>query len=383
MSNQNNPNSQRLTKRRRSYEQSMVVVSMDDNRANTSDGLPTAKPSCTETCVFKAMRSLLVSCYVAGLLSRKRFNEKGFRKYITVTCIYSTMILIILTFHAIRCLSVFSTNDEFGSLLSFKLAYAATTFEALGHFICFYVSSCSYERLPKFFIEWEKIRSDCPVSHVSIVKLTSICTAVLWIFVLSLVGFKVYLEFYTDSLALWLAPLITVKENSYKTVVIIINLILEFYLSFAWVAPSALMFLFCKILTIEFNNVKQTIKDLGRSGHLVLFRDLEGVRQHHDKLCIMVDYADNLFSMQIAVSFVGSVATTCLILYIFIVDTTSGIIFTLTQCGHLMAAVTKVLIDCISGAMINEAVSVNKYPPIIHMYILKFFRIFPGNTLAI
>ena len=38
-----------------------------------------------------------------------------------------------------------------------------------------------------------------------------------------------------------------------------------------------------------------------------------------------------------------------------------------------MAAVTKVLIDCISGAMINEAVSVNKYLPIIHMYILEFF----------
>ena len=383
MSNQNDPNSHRLTQRRRSYEQSMMVISMDDNRDNIPDGLPTAKPSCTETCVFKAMRSLLVSCYVAGLLSRKRFNEKGLRKYMTVTYIYSTVMLIIFTFHAIRCLSVFSKNDEFGSLLSFKLAYAAGTIEALGHFICFYVASCSYDRLPKFFIEWEKIRRDCPESHASIVKLTTICTAVLWIFVLSLAGFNIYLEFYTDFLALRLAPLISVKEQSYKTVVILVNLTLEFYLSFAWVAPSALMFLFCKIFTIEFNNVKQTIMDLDRKGHLVLFKDLEGVRQHHEKLCVMVGVADNLFSMQIAVSFVGSVAITCLILYIFIVDTTSGIILTLTQCVHLIAAVTKVLIDCTSGAMINEAVSVDKLLPIIHMYILKSFRIFSDDIIAI
>ena len=80
--------------------------------------------------------------------------------------------------------------------------------------------------------------------------------------------------------------ILTYEEHSCETVVIIVNLILEFYLSFAWVAPSGLMFLFCKILTIEFNNVRQTIKDLDRNGHLVLFRDLDGVRQHHENYAL-------------------------------------------------------------------------------------------------
>ena len=286
-------------------------------------------------------------------------DQKGFRKYIIITYVYSTMMLIALTPYAISCLSVFNKTDEFDSLFSFKLAYVVTTIEAMGRFIGFYVASSTYERLPKFFIEWEKIRRVCPKSHALIIKLTTICTTVVWIFVLSSLGFSAYLAICTDSLAIRLAPLINVKEHPYEAVVIIANLILEFYLNFAWIAPSALMFLFCKILAIEFDHVKKTVKDLGRNGHLTLFRNMEGARKHHDKLCILVVYADNLFSVQIAVSFAGSVVTTCLTLYIFIVDTISGIIFTLTQCVFLMAAVVKVLIDCISGAMINGAVYIN------------------------
>ena len=360
MSNQDPLNCLRPTTHGQSNGGSMEVVSMEDDQAGIPDDLPAVvKPTFTETCVFKAMKSLLVSCYVAGLLSNKGIDQKGFRKYIIITYVYSTMMLIALTPYAISCLSVFNKTDEFDSLFSFKLAYVVTTIEAMGRFIGFYVASSTYERLPKFFIEWEKIRRVCPKSHALIIKLTTICTTVVWIFVLSSLGFSAYLAICTDSLAIRLAPLINVKEHPYEAVVIIANLILEFYLNFAWIAPSALMFLFCKILAMEFDHVKKTVKDLGRNGHLTLFRNMEGARKHHDKLCILVVYADNLFSVQIAVSFAGSVVTTCLILYIFIVDTISGIIFTLTQCVFLMAAVIKVLIDCISGAMINGAVGIN------------------------
>ena len=266
------------------------------------------------------------------------------------------MILIILTVYAIRCFSMFDKTDQFGAFLFTKIACVVWILEALGHFVGFQVASCAYERLPKFFIEWNKIRKDCHESHASKIKMTKICATVVCIILTFFVGFKSYLLIRTNSLSMLLTQLN--KESPCATVVIVLNLITEFNLNFAWIAPSALMFLFCQILAIEFNRLKQTIKILARKGHLILFREFEGIRQHHDKLCILVGYADNLFSMQIAGSFAGSVFMTCLISYILIMDDPSTVL-TVTEAVHLVTAVMKVLIDCISGAMINEAVSVH------------------------
>ena len=355
MSTQCSVSSLRPLKRRRSSEGAMVEIPMEDD---VQDESPRALTQCFATTrLFNAMKSLLISCYVTGLLSSKRFDKTGLRKYFTVTFIYSSTILLLLTAHAIRYLSMFKENNNFGPVFFTKVAYVSWTLEALGHFASFYVASCAYERLPKFFIEWEKIRKDCPQSHASIVKLTNICTAVVWILVVFFTGFSSYLMIFTDSLNMLLTPLN--KEHPYASVMSVFNIIIEVYLNFAWIAPSALMFLFCRILAIEFNRIKQRINTLDRKGRLMLFRDLEGIRQHHEKLCVLVGYADNLFSMQIIGSFAGSVFMTCLITYILIVGNLGGVLI-VTQTVHLMTAVVKVLIDCISGAMINEAVSVHK-----------------------
>ena len=357
MSTQYHTNTFHSTKRRRPYEISTVVIPMDDDRADIPDELPVAvvKPcSFTETFMYQAIKPLLVSCFVAGLLSCKRLNKKGFRKFLTITSIYSTLVLIILIAQAIRCLTIFEKTEQFGSMLFFKVVYIAWTMEALGHFVGFYVASCVHDRLRKFFTEWEKIREVCPESRASTIKLASICTAIVWILVMFFVGFNAYLANCTDSLSILLTPLN--KEHPYATVVIVLNLIAKFYLNFAWITPSALMFLFCKALTTEFNQINQTIKDHSKKGPIILIRELEGIRQQHNKLCALVGYADNLFSMQIAGSFVGSVFMTCVILYILMMGD-SDTVLTTTHALYLLTAVMKMLIDCISGAMVNEAVS--------------------------
>ena len=282
------------TKPGRSYEGSMVVISMDDDRADMPDDLSVeTKPNCfKQTGVFQALKPLLFSCYVAGLLLDKNFDKTGYKKYPTITYVYSTLVLIILTVHVIRCLAMFDEIDQFGPLLLFKLVYVTWTMEALGHFIAFYVGSCEYERLPKFLLEWEKVRKDCPLSRASIIKLTKTFTTVVWILVVLFVGFNAYLATCTDSLTMLLNPLN--KEHPYVALMIVLNLIMQFYLNFAWIAPSAVMFLFCKIMSIEFKQLNESIKALERKGHM------------HDKLCTLVGYADNLFSMQLIGSFAGS-----------------------------------------------------------------------------
>ena len=356
MASKNSANSFHSTKRRRKYEESIVVIPMDDDQAHTQDEVSVAMPPCsfTGTSLFKAMKPLLVSCFVAGLLSRKRLNKTGFRKYLTFTCIYSTLVLIILTAQGIRSLTMFERTDEFGSVLFFKLVYVAWTMEALGHFAGFYVATFIHDRLPKFFLEWEKFRKDCAGYPASITNLTKTCTAVVWILVIFFVGFNSYLAICTQTFTVLLTSFNL--EQPYATVMVVLNMVAECYLNFAWMAQSALMFVFCKTLANGFHQIKQRINDQNLKGHITLNRDLELVRQHHNALCSLVGYADNLFSMQIAGSFAGSVLMTCMISYILMMGD-SGTVLTLTHALYLLTAVVKMVTDCISGAMVNEAVS--------------------------
>ena len=365
------PHSVRSTKHRRSPEGSIVIIPMEDGIGEISEEIPTTakKPCFTETCLYHATKSLMVSFYVSGLLNAKHFDKSGFRKYLTATYIYSTVVLLMLTVNTSRYLSMFNKSYQSGSLFLFDVVYVVGSCEALGQFICFYFASCTYRRLPTFFHEWDRILKNSTKAHGLIIKLTNICTAVVWISVVSCMAFSTYTAIFTDLLSVFSTPLH--NEHPYATLVVVFDLIMEFYLHFAWIAPSALMFLFCKLLTIEFDQVKQTITDLGRKGHIVLCGNLEGLRQHHEQLCALVDYADNLFSMQIGGSFAGSVFMTCVIAYILILGN-SDTGFTLALIVHLVAAMMKVLIDCISGEMVNEAVSAHNNIPLhtnLHIYL--------------
>ena len=356
MTGENSGNTFHSTKRRRKYEESIVVIQMDDMRAHTQDEVSVTMPPCsfTGTSLFKAMKPLLVSCFIAGLLSRKRLNKAGCRKYLTFTCIYSTLVLIILTAHGIRCFTMFEKREQFGSVLFFKLVYLVWTMEALGHYVGFYVGSCVHDRLPKFFMEWEKLRKDCAEYPASITNLTNICTVVVGILVIFSVGFNSYLAICTHTFTVLLTSFNL--EQPYATVMVVLNMIAECYLNFAWIAQSALMLVFCKTLANEFHQIKRTINDQNKKGNITLMRDLEHVRQHHNALCSLVGYADHLFSIQIAGSFTGSVLMTCMLSYILMLGD-SGTVLTATHALYLLTAVMKMVTDCISGAMVNEAVS--------------------------
>ena len=174
------------------------------------------------------------------------------------------MILIILTVYAIRCFSMFDKTDQFGAFLFTKIACVVWTLEALGHFVGFQVASCAYERLPKFFIEWNKIRKDCHESHASKIKMTKICATVVCIILTFFVGFKSYLLIRTNSLSMLLTQLN--KESPCATAVTVLNLITEFNLNFAWIAPSALMFIFCKNTGNWIQSTEAKHQDRGQKG---------------------------------------------------------------------------------------------------------------------
>ena len=87
----------------------------------------------TEMPVIKALNSLLLSCLIGGLVFRKGFSMTGIKRHLYKSHIYSAIVLIFLVINALRWFTLFESNDQFGTLLIFKLLVCAWCVESLGH----------------------------------------------------------------------------------------------------------------------------------------------------------------------------------------------------------------------------------------------------------
>ena len=183
-------------------------------------------------------------------------------------------------------------------------------------------------------------------------KQTDICTVAVWLLVSLNTTPSGYLMFDSHMQDDIMYPLEPDDEPNKILAVKIVNLVTQTYLIFASTTPSFLLFTVTNSLVREFNYSTKNIRDLEKIIWVTVC-----LRKHHQKLCNLVDHADDLFSMQIAASFLGSLMLICLILYILIHGEDVSIFGRCIQLYWLTTAVFKILIDCISGARLNKAVS--------------------------
>ena len=332
----------------------VVPFEIEDNKSDKN-----APQSHDETPVYKALRSLHISLLLGGLMFRKDFLRTGIKRYLTASHVYSFVILIFISSNALRWLTMFNGDEQFGTVLFAKIIFCSYCLQTWAHYVSFFIASESYERLPEFFLEWENIRKDGSQSLTYISRLSNTCTAVLWIIVFCNVGANAYLTFFTPLQTVLLVPW---DENfEYAFVIRIINTIHQVYISISWVASSAMMFIICKNLALEFNKISFNIKQLSSADHGKLATDFEVIRQHHQKLCNLVVNADDILSMQVACSLSGSLLLSCLTIYIILYRETtfeSDILLSAMNLFWVLAPLGKVLTDCFSGTILNEAVSV-------------------------
>ena len=310
----------------------------------------------TTTSVSQALNALCISCLVGGLIFRKNFAVKGCKRYVHASHVYSFILILFFTTNVLRWLTMFDDNEAFGSILFIKISFCVWSLETLGHYIACFIANASYDRLPIFFIEWEKIKQNCDRRMNSIKRQTNVCTAILWILVVANSGFCAYLNFATNLQDGLLTP--WDRECKYVIVIQLINLIQQSYLSFAWFATSVFMFLICKTLAFEFKEVTHDIENLTLGDISEGVDTLAGLRRQHQNLCNLVEKADRMLSMQVAISLSGSLVITCLVLYTLVFDDHSNKSGTgMIKVFWVCAALAKVIIDCISGAILNDGVS--------------------------
>ena len=326
---------------------------------NTACTYPAEKSVCiTKMSVYRALKYLLFVCSAGGLIFTKNFAATGIKRHLSASHVYSC-ILLVLNIDTLRWLAAFDGRDTFGIHLFLKIAYCVWSLECVGHYVASFVACESYHRLPEFFTEWEKIRGD--FSHESMNymnRFTIVFAVILGILVFANSVFTTYLIFWTTLNDMILAP--WNRDNEYVVVIQTINMVHCIYLSFAWFVPSVLIFVICKILAYEFTELTSRIKDLCRMEPSMCVEKLEGLRRHHQNLCNLVSNADDIFSVQMAISFTGSLVIACLMIYMIIYSddpTPGGSLIVGIKGFWVFGALAKVIIDCVSGAILNDAVS--------------------------
>ena len=310
----------------------------------------------TDTALYKKMKSLLLFCTIGGLHFKKDFRVTGIKRHLYGSHVYSCLIVLFVMVNVLRWLNMFHGNEVFG-YPSFKTLQCIWGLESIGHVIACLMSCESFDRLPRFFVEWEMLQVNDSKILNSMKRITDVCTVGLWLFVCTSFGFTVYLQLFTEVLDITLTP--WDKYSKYVVVIQIISLVHQFYVTIAWFAPTVLMFIICKALAYRFQDVTEEVRILSKEGILNNIETFEGLRLCHQNLCNLVRTADNIFSTQIAISLSGSTITACLLMYSIAYEDSSGTDQRLAiaiKSFWLSASLMKVIIDCVSGAILNDAV---------------------------
>ena len=311
----------------------------------------------TELPVYKALKPLLDACTVGGLVFTKNFAVTGIKRHLNASQVYSLLLLTCFVTNVVRFFTVFDGKETFGVMLFLKMTHCVWFLETLGHYAASVISCLYYKRLPEYFVEWEKIRPDCALTLNAIKRQANICAAILGSFLFINSTLSTYLTFWTNVRDAYLAP--WNREVKYVIVLQITNSIQSFYCSLSWFGPSALMFVICKILAYEFRAIQHRIKRLSQDRTDSCEDTLERLRRHHQNLCNLVANADDIFSMQIAISLSSSLAIACFLQYIIVYDdgpqsTEPLVVF--TKGFWVCLCFTKVILDCVSGTSLNTAV---------------------------
>ena len=328
-----------------------VASAAEAEHAN-NDGYFQRCPSTTEP--YKILQSLMSTFTFIGNMGWKAFHKTGCWVYLTRSFVYGILVMTFLSTNVLRWCLMFSSDDPFNIKFIIKLIIVTWALEALSHTFGFFFASISFKRLPEFLLEWNRLHVRCVKSTADFKKQTNICTGMIWLLISLNMAFNIYMTFYTHVKDKLLYPL-TIDDKQHQVLAMkIINLVAQTYLMLAWIVPSAFLFMVSNILAWQFNCNAAKLQIMQRNSTTDY---VERIRKNHQKLCNLVKHADSIFSMHIAMTFLGSLTLICLNLYEMILVDDVGILYRCIQVYWLANSGFKILIDCLSGARLNQAVS--------------------------
>ena len=273
--------------------------------------------------------------------------------------LYCWIVTIGLWLDIVRCLPLVRHIFHGGPMLFSMLGlWAWKLLCALNATSCLWASH-SDTCLVKFFQTWRELelKGGMLLKSSMIRKNVIICSVLAW----SLIALNMFLGGYaflfTSLFDLALSPLPT--NNNYATAIVkSLHVVGLFYHTVSWLMPFSLELLLSIILYQEFSQLARDFKDkINEDGEFV--GDLESDRKRFLAISRVVAAVDNSLSLHRASSFTCNIAIICLTLYTMI-SYNYILRDPAVAAAHafwLVASVALCGITCLSGVLINGAVS--------------------------
>ena len=269
----------------------------------------------TDTRFYHIIKPLFVIMRIFGMFYIKQFNPKGKFSFGRIYCLVVTVCVVL---NNCRSLTSFYRGEEFGPLFFFKLCITIWWLECAAKAIHCYVSSTRKVMLYDFCASWEKTCLSETVSlyETKMRKWTRSSVTQIVVFTLFHVVVTAYAMFVPPELVeffnISLSPIPT--DYPYVDVFRGFNLALHLLNTIVALIPLNLYKLICLALYYEFRLVNEkltgSVDDDGE-----FFGNLEELRLRHQKLCKLVELADEIFSFFIAGAFTANIPLVCLMLY--------------------------------------------------------------------
>ena len=304
--------------------------------------------------VHQLLRSMINSLALMGMYFHVRRRQgspcpRMLRRYGCI--IYSTLVMLFVSAFVLHVQHTRIGGDT--SLVNW-IKRGVWDMHSLCHFVVFYAMSVKL-CLPRLLDKWQRYREAYNTTAGSISRKSTICAVILWFLTTINVGGDAYMTYSSYVLT-------TTQEDRSSThlaFLVLVKVLVDAYTVFAWLGSSILVLLVCILLVDEFESINKEIKALIKGKSEDFCKGISDIRCRHWELCAIVRKADDSLTVHVGLGIFASLALSCLSLYLIIWDpVVSGdsTMSAITAIWMLLALV-KMTTDCVSGILINNAVS--------------------------
>ena len=315
----------------------------------------------SETALYKAMRPLVVCMKVVGLLFERNYGKWSLEKrhLENLSRSYCFFVCLITGMFFVKSLASYCHYDSYGPILFFKVQVTMWTYEAMAKSIVCY-SACKRKwKLHDFFVKLSHESKETLPKYARTIWKTSVCSvAFTCIFAVGNAGFLVisYLTPYKAIHSILDTTIMPAEPHWDSAPFMRAFLIfLSFVDSLVSLLPLALFGTFCYVFYREFMQVKERLSRALRDDGSFM-DDLEEIRIRHQRLCKLVDHADEIFTWYIAHTYLTNVPMFCVLLYNTIYSDMHHL-----QLAIYMFWLTVVTVHCcsvsVAATLVNHAVS--------------------------
>lgn len=308
-----------------------------------------------EIIVYQQLRPLLTLMKIFGLYFKRSKDKYGELR--TEKCLYYCLFIsFLMIVNVIRSFSVFRIGDDFNHTLLQKVLFTIWSTECTLKGIILIRACYRQNGLSYFFAEWKHTSNNASLDkwgllvmkkYIFLTFLFLVVNSVVFLMVLQYVPVlnAIYLEVvWRDALKFGSAAIF----NAVFGVLAVLN-------STSSMFPVSLFVVLSCAVGKQFNDLSGELKSLTNDDEF--HGKFEEFRLHHQKLSLLIDILDSIFSPMIAAVYSANIPMFCLVLYTMITSTDIHISLALLNFFWLCFLLLQIFIVSFTAAWVNYQVS--------------------------